>query len=309
MISFVWISSPCRCCFSSFNNASWKYLKTKKDILRRAYRRNTACHYTGNKSGPHCTASPVNKEPSVLPQMSRYPKSLQEQEYYINLVVEAVNRHDASSALRKSVTLLLPDLNPELDIYDRRFLLRLVWGLVRLLVLEKQKRVRIVVQGPSVSGGIPLAVAGLLRYLNEDYQISRASWDGKLQTHVSISTLGECLTQKDIDQDYCIVITPTNAVSTPITEQLFQLTQKYSNKPILLINPSLKDVPSTDGIMQVRGRKERMEFIETFEDVFYLRPLYKTGTLYPIQGVLLRKYPSPWEVWKMNANGNLTVKR
>ncbi|GJQ08807.1 hypothetical protein GpartN1_g598.t1 [Galdieria partita] len=295
-------SSSCDC-VAFFGNASWNGLLSisKKDIWRQSIdRRTTACSCIRNqKYGPLCIASSV-KAPTVLPHMSRYPKSLQEQQYYIDLVVEAVQSYDNScSNLKKSVTLLLPDLNPELDIYDRRFLLRLVWGLATLCVLEKQQRVRLVVQGPSESGGLPLAVAGLFRYLNEDYQISRESWNGKLQTHVSISTLEECLTQ-NVNQDYFIVITPTNAVSTPITEQLIQLTQKYNNSPILLINPSLKDVPSTDGVMQVRGRKERMEFLETFEDVFYLRPLYKTGTLYPIQGLLLRKYPLPWQVWKMD---------
>jgi hypothetical protein len=258
--------------------------------------RTTTCRR--NKLLPCCCTAQENQLPPVLPRMSRYPKSLQEQQHYIQLVVDAVRRHyQSGGSLRKSITLLLPDLNPELDIYDRRFLLRLVWDVVALLVLERQQRVKVLVQGPSVSGGgLPLAVAGLLRYLNEDYQLSQESWNGKLATHVSIGTLEEC---EDGQEDTFVVITPTNAVSTPITERLEQLTQKYTDKSFLLINPSLKDVPSTNGVMQVRGRKERMEFLQTFEDVFYLRPLYKTGTLYPIQGILLRKYPSPWQVWKM----------
>eukprot|EP00871_Galdieria_phlegrea_P006057 jgi/Galph1/939/GphlegSOOS_G5646.1 len=233
----------------------------------------------------YCCASLQSTVLPFLPNMSQYPRTTEQQQHYISLIMDAIDSawkdtKQPGANLRTSITLLLPDLNPALDIYDRRFLLRMVWGVVSHLVLKENQRVRIAVQSPMGGSGLPLAVAGLLRYLNADYLESSNVWNGKLHSHVSISTVDYCISTP-VEEDCFVIVTPTNAVSAPVIEQIMQLTDRYKSKSIILINPNLQDVPSTGGIMQVQGRKERIEFLNSFHCIFYLRPLYKTGTLYP----------------------------
>ena len=41
------------------------------------------------------------------------------------------------------------------------------------------------------------------------------------------------------------------------------------------MNPNLVDIPSSGGLMQVRGREERMSFVEDFEEIYHFRLLYR----------------------------------
>lgn len=65
---------------------------------------------------------------------------------------------------------------------------------------------------------------------------------------------------------------------------------------MILINAVLKDLPSSGGMMGIRGRKERMEFAESFETAYHFRLLYTSGTYFPIKGALRYSYGGPWEV-------------
>ena len=99
-----------------------------------------------------------------------------------------------------------------------------------------------------------------------------------------------------------------------------------AGKTIILINPQLVDLPSSGGVMGVKGRKERLEFGRTFYPAYHLRLLYigkrlilytfaHGGTLclihfyfiffawtgaamYPIMGALRFAHGGAWEVWQ-----------
>ncbi len=66
-----------------------------------------------------------------------------------------------------------------------------------------------------------------------------------------------------------------------------QVCNAAGERPSILFNPRLEDV-GTVGI-GFTARKIRERFLNTFEPCYYLRPLE--------QAVLLRCYPSPWQVW------------
>jgi hypothetical protein len=72
-----------------------------------------------------------------------------------------------------------------------------------------------------------------------------------------------------------------------------QVCNAAGERPAVLFNPRLEDV----GVVGIgyTARKIRDRFLNTFEPCYYLRPLD------PV--VLLRKYPSPWQVWLETEEG------
>ena len=47
--------------------------------------------------------------------------------------------------------------------------------------------------------------------------------------------------------------------------------------PVILVNPSLGDRPSSNNVMQIRGRAERRDFENSFTDIYELRLLYPSS--------------------------------
>jgi hypothetical protein len=63
------------------------------------------------------------------------------------------------------------------------------------------------------------------------------------------------------------------------------------------VNPSLGDRPSSNNVMQIRGRSERRAVMESFKDIFVMRLLYPSsgGYMYPIRGMVVKQaYASPY---------------
>ena len=73
-------------------------------------------------------------------------------------------------------------------------------------------------------------------------------------------------------------------------------------KQTVLINPILKDVPSSSGVMGVRGRQERLAFENSFETAYHFRLLYWAGSMYPIIGCIRHSHGGPWEVRRYMAD-------
>lgn len=201
-----------------------------------------------------------------------------------------------------SLTLWLPQLDPELDVFDRRFVLSLTWALVQGLAFESRLRTRVLVQGVRKYGAIPLSVAGLRRTFEADIAASAEEWGG---AEAMASVLGTAdLEDPDgvTDEDEAIVVvTPCNATSTPVIDDVMALRERVGpTRPIILINPRLTDVPSSEGVMGVKGRAARNAFREGCAFPFYLRLLFDAGTLYPLRAMVYRAYgeaESMWQLW------------
>jgi hypothetical protein len=69
-----------------------------------------------------------------------------------------------------------------------------------------------------------------------------------------------------------------------IVDLLEEMVLAAKGKPMILINPSLADRPSSNNMMQIRGRSERKLIAESFKDIYALRLLYPSsgGYMYPI---------------------------
>lgn len=172
------------------------------------------------------------------------------------------------------VTLLVPQLNPSLDVYDRRFLLQVTWAVLSSTVTTHSLRSRVLVQGRRAFGAIPLSVSGLRQHFDADLAISAPDWSHSIRS-------GELENETDLDDDddAIIVLSPTNAVSIPVIISVMELSQRAKGRPIILINPRLEDVPSHSGVMQVSGRSDRIKFLQRIDEIFYLRLLYDPGTV------------------------------
>ena len=76
-----------------------------------------------------------------------------------------------------------------------------------------------------------------------------------------------------------------------------------SKKQLVIFNPRLDDIPSANGVMGVRGRKERMEFVGTFTPVYHFRLLYVAGSFWPVMGALRYAMGGEWEIYKRVETG------
>ncbi|KAK9102115.1 hypothetical protein Sjap_019369 [Stephania japonica] len=122
--------------------------------------------------------------------------------------------------------------------------------LVRVLALsfaDDGKRVKVCVQGSMGEGalaGMPLQLAGTRKILEF------MDWgdDGAMGTFISIGSIGA----NDVDEqdDVYILVTPQNAVGNCIIDDLRAMTDAAGSSPVGLVNPRLKDLPGSSGIMQ-----------------------------------------------------------
>ncbi|WOD40452.1 DUF1995 family protein [Nodosilinea sp. E11] len=90
------------------------------------------------------------------------------------------------------------------------------------------------------------------------------------------------------DQAY-LFVEPSSIEVNQVEEMCAQAGDAF----VIMLNPKLEDV-ATIGIGYA-GRQLRDRFLSTLEPVYYLRPL--DGA------VLLRAYPSPWQVWQDTETG------
>lgn len=191
-------------------------------------------------------------------------------------------------------TLLAPQLNPSLDIYDRRFLLQLTWAAIASTARTHSLRTRVLIQGRRAFGAIPLSVAGLRRHFDGDLEASITEWPDTVVRSGDLEDVNDL----DDSDEAIIVVSPTNAVSIPIISSVMDVVERAKGRPVLLLNPRLDDVPSHSGVMQVSGRAGRIAFLKTIQDVFYLRLLYDPGSSYPPRGILYQSWPQKWQVWR-----------
>ncbi|KAE9464324.1 hypothetical protein C3L33_03742, partial [Rhododendron williamsianum] len=199
-----------------------------------------------------------------------------------------------SQASSSQVEISIPELNPEMDVYRIGTLMELV-RVLALNFADDGKRIKVCVQGSMGEGalaGMPLQLAGsrkILEYMDwGDY--------GAMGTFINIGSIGG----KEVSEedDMFILVAPQNAVGNCIIDDLRAMTDAAGSRPVILINPRLKDLPASSGIMQTMGRDKRLEYAASFENCYHFRLLYYAGTQYPIMGALRMSYPYGYELYK-----------
>jgi len=192
----------------------------------------------------------------------------------------------------------MPELNVELDTYRIGTLLEGVRELVNALCADG-KRVRVCVQhamGTGVFTAVPLALNGVRRLL-EGMDWGDAANDLREAGLLRVGGLSAEDAAAE-DDDIFICIAPQNMNGHSIHGPLAAFCQAAGNRPVILINARLTDIPSANNVMSVRGRQERLDFEAEFEQVYHFRLIYNKPMIFPIYGCLRMAYGGPWELYK-----------
>ncbi|TXG60817.1 hypothetical protein EZV62_012180 [Acer yangbiense] len=227
-------------------------------------------------------------------RLNNIPHSREIRNYFYDDVLQATQRAVNDGRSRLKVEINIPELNPEMDVYRIGTLMELV-RVIALSFADDGKRVKVCVQGSMGEGalaGMPLQLAGTRKILEfmdwGDY--------GAKDTFIKIGSIGG----KEVEEqdDLFILVAPQNAVGNCIIDDLRAMTESAGKRPVILINPKLKDLPGSSGVMQTMGRNKRLEYAASFESCYFFRLLYYMGTQYPIMGALRMTYPYGCELYK-----------
>ncbi|CAM9543310.1 unnamed protein product [Discosporangium mesarthrocarpum] len=194
---------------------------------------------------------------------------------------------DPTVPRRMKLTCVVPELNPEMDTYRVGTMLEMVREVSSCLA-DLGLRVKICIQGnmgePGFTG-MPLNLSGMAAIMRG------MGWpDGMEGEKIFFGEVGEDEVQAE--DDVFIIISPQSMVGATIHVPLSRMVNAAAGRPFLLVNPSLRDRPSSGGLMSVRGREERMAFADSFKDVFNYRLVYpSSASYYPIRGAVMKSGP------------------
>jgi len=226
----------------------------------------------------------------------------------VQAVVNAIYDPTVPNKSRLQLKVNYPEVNPAFDTYRIGTVLEMVRAITLKLTQDGGKRVRICVQqslGRGIFVGMPLALSAMRPALE------RMDWGGSLTAEekyqqadnqtprkealVRLGTVGA--EQVAEDDDVIFVIAPQNVIGGMVIELLEEMVNAAKGRPVILINPLLEDRPSSDNMMQIRGRSERRAFSDSFTDIYCFRLLYPSsgGYMYPISGLVAKNdFHSPW---------------
>ena len=208
----------------------------------------------------------------------------------VSALEKALEEGDTDTGRLLSLKCTIPELNQNFDVYRVGTLLECVRELTTMLS-SRGKRCKVCVQqslGQGVFCGTPLALSGVRRILNQ------MDWG---EDEVAIGQLG----RDEIDDcDAYVIISPQNITGHSVLPLIAEMVEEAGDdgKDIILINPQLADIMSSGGVMSVRGRQERMDFVSEFIPAYHFRLLYIGMGPYPIMGALRYVYGGLWEVYR-----------
>lgn len=227
-------------------------------------------------------------------RLNNIPHSREIRKYFYDDVLQATKRSIEDKKTRLQIDINIPELNPEMDVYRIGTLMELVREL-SLSFADDGKRVKVCVQGSMGEGafaGIPLQLAGsrkILEFMDwGDY--------GAMGTFINIGAVGA--SEVDKEDDMFVLIAPQNAVGNCIIDDMRAMTDAAGDRPVILVNPRLKDMPASSGVMQTMGRDMRLKYAASFETCYSFRLLYYAGSFYPVMGALRMAYPNKYEIYR-----------
>jgi len=183
---------------------------------------------------------------------------------------------------------------------------------VSITLAEQNLRVRVCVQGSMGVGiftGTPKQLNGASTLLQRmDWQSGKGETnEGMVGNYVNFGAIGRehvvnAHTDSEGNQveqdDVFILLCPQSmvGVESSIMGPLADMVEAAGDRPVILVNPDLIDKVSSQGQQSVRGRKQRMEFADSFKSIYHFQNIYVSGTSYfPILGAITKLHPSePW---------------
>ncbi len=184
---------------------------------------------------------------------------------------------------------------------------------VAIKIAEQNLRVRICVQrsmGVGIFTSLPKQLSGVATLLEKmDWQSGAGEEnEGMIGNYINFGAVGKehvvNTSAEDgvFQDDVFIILCPQNMVGTgtSIIPLLQEMVEAVGDRPIILINPDLTDKVSSGGQQTFRGRKDRIDFCNSFQTIFHMECLYISGTSYfPIVGALSKMSPfNPWVAYQ-----------
>ena len=171
------------------------------------------------------------------------------------------------------------------------------------------KRVKICVQqkmGTGAFKGLPISLNGCRVILeNMDWGSEEGEEnEGVVGTKVFFDEVGEHVVEPE--DDVFILIMPQNIVGVSILDYLEPMAKKVGNRPLILLNPNLKDRPSANNVMQIKGREERTAFVNTFKTAFAFETLHDKGLFKIVGAVGKAGHDQPFVEYRLIDNQELT---
>uniref|UniRef100_A0A0E0LTB9 adenylate kinase n=1 Tax=Oryza punctata TaxID=4537 RepID=A0A0E0LTB9_ORYPU len=240
------------------------------------------------------TTASKNEFRGIPTRLNNIPHSREIRKYFYNDVLEATRHAVEDKKIRLQIDINIPELNPEMDVYRIGTLMELVREL-SLSFADDGKRVKVCVQGSMGQGafaGIPLQLAGTRKIL----EIMDWGDYGAKGTFINFGAVGA--NEVDKEDNMFILIAPQNAVGNCIIDDMKAMTDAAGDRPVILVNPRLKDMPASSGVMQTMGRDMRLKYAASFETCYSFRLLYYAGSFYPIMGALRMAYPNKYEIYR-----------
>ena len=236
----------------------------------------------------------VRSTGAPMQRLNNIPHPRELRQHFYEEVCDAVLSALEDGLLRLSVKCIIPELNTELDVYRIGTLLEMARAIAMRIAREYgAKSVKVCVQQPLGSGvfqGMPLSLNGVMRIMQQ------MQW-GEDEERIRLGNLGA---NEVDDADAFVVIAPQNITGysvLPLLQEMIAAAEK-SSKPLIVLNSKLVDVPSSGGVMGVRGRQERLDFVSTLKTVYHFRLLFLGASVYPIMGALQYRWGSPWQVFR-----------
>jgi len=204
---------------------------------------------------------------------------------------------------RMKMTVMFPEMNPQMDSYRIGTLLELARG-IAIKLAEQNLRVRVCVQGSMGVGiftGVPKQLNGVHTILQRmDWESGEGEQnEGMVGDYINFGHVGkDHVVDGEKQDDVFILICPQNMIGleSSIIQNLEEMVEAAGDRPVILINPDLEDKVSAQGQQSVRGRQQRLDFTNSFKDVFQFQNSYMSGTSYfPILGSVVKLGPlEPW---------------
>ena len=242
---------------------------------------------------PHRPPHPPSATGVQLPNyLNTFPLEPEKRRFFYEDTAAAVTAALEAGERRLRTNVFIPETNPEQD----TFRIGTVLEATRACAIACGRRCAITVQpalGEGFFVGMPLSLSGVERLLTiMDF--------GDHAARISVGTLGPAAAADVGEGGVVFVVAPQNITGGTVMPILMETTAAAADAgaSIVLINPRLKDVPSSAGMMGVRGRAERLADADSFVQAYLLRLLYTNPTIpYPIRGALRHVYGAPWELY------------
>lgn len=226
--------------------------------------------------------------------LNKTPMLRAKRRWFYDDLTDSVLDAIAAGKTRVTTQMTIPETNPQGDVYRVGTMLEMVRELATALAGTGtgNKTVRVCVQkgmGEGVRTAMPLILNGVPQLLK------MMDW-GEDAELIKIGEIGKDVPQPE-DAAF-ILIQPKNIVGYCVLPYIQEMMEVVGDRPAVMINPDLTDIPSSGGIMSVRGRGDRQKYIDSWEEVHHFRLLYKKPAFYPVYGVVRKPFGGDWELYR-----------